>query len=54
MSQNINIKFVVTGNDLSKYISEIQSKSDKLTNSAIAGAIEQSKEAKNQLRSCLS
>lgn len=50
MANNVSVKFQVSGTELSQYISEIQSKSDKLTATAISGAIEQTKKGKEQLQ----
>jgi len=50
MSNNVNVTFKVSGNELSNYIQEIQKKSDTLTASAINGAIEQTRKGKEQLK----
>ena len=49
-SQNIAVNFKVSGNELSAYLESIQKKSDKLTQKAIAGAVEQSNKSKEQVQ----
>jgi hypothetical protein len=49
-NQNISVNFKVSGGELSQYIDSIQKKSDKLTQSAIAGALAQSTSSKEQLK----
>ena len=49
MSNNVQVKFSVTGGELNSYLSEIKKKSDALTASAIQGAIEQNKHGKEQI-----
>jgi hypothetical protein len=49
MSQNIEVKFRVSGTELSSYISDIQKKGEALGNSAIRSAMEQTKASKEQL-----
>lgn len=50
MSENVQVNFKVSGSELSSYMDNIKKKSDAMTASAIAGALEQNKQSKEQLK----